>query len=81
MYLSAEDIDYIESRARDQIGDTGLPWRGIGPDEVLFLIGQVRRLSAALKQVDEVCEGACLGDHVTGRVQEIVRDALAAVPR
>jgi hypothetical protein len=44
MELSDEEIDHLEKRVRGQFDGTGLPWSGIGPDELLSLICEVKRL-------------------------------------
>ena len=42
--------------------------------------GHVNRFRDSLKQIDDVCEGQCLGDDVTAKVQDIARSALSETP-
>jgi hypothetical protein len=49
--LSDEEIDYLERRVLGVIDGTGTPWGGIGPDELLCLISEVKELRKKIGKI------------------------------
>lgn len=54
MDLTDEDIDYLEMRARGRIDGTGPPWAGIGPEELLSLVQEIKRLRCEKPSADDI---------------------------